>query len=157
MIQWIALRGDSCGLDGVKSSILKMCCEQLNYKFTFIFNLSLFSHSIPLSWKCSEIIPIPKKSKVNEMNDLRPVALTSVTMKCLERLILKELSQVLYNTKGLYSLHIDPKGVLKMPLLFFLDNIYRHIEIPRNYCRILFVDFPQLLILYSHIFCTLNF
>ena len=71
-----------------------MCSEQLTFIYTFIFNLSLSNHAIPLSGKCSEIIPVPKKPKVNEMNDLRPVALTSVPMTFLERLVLKEILKV---------------------------------------------------------------
>ena len=33
------------------------------------------------------IVPVPKKAKVTELNDYRPVLLTSVIMKCFERLV----------------------------------------------------------------------
>lgn len=79
------------GPDGVKSKIIKMCSTQLSPICTDIFNMSLKERIIPLSWKCSEIIPIPRKQSIQNLNDLRPVALTSVLMKCLEKLVLKEL------------------------------------------------------------------
>ena len=37
------------------------------------------------------MIPIPKKTKVESLNDYRPVALTSVIMKVFERLVLTHL------------------------------------------------------------------
>ena len=45
-------------------------------------------------WKQSEIIPVPKKENVTELNDLRPIALTSVVMKCMEKIILRKLRAV---------------------------------------------------------------
>ena len=33
------------------------------------------------------ILHIPKKAKITEINDYRPVALTSVIMKCFERIV----------------------------------------------------------------------
>ena len=43
--------------------------------------------TVPALWKLSTIVPVPKRIHPKEMNDLRPVALTSVPMKCLERVI----------------------------------------------------------------------
>ena len=43
--------------------------------------MAINKHIITFLWKCSKIIPIPKKAKVAKMNDLRPIALTSVVMK----------------------------------------------------------------------------
>ena len=33
----------------------------------------------------SKLVPVPKKSKPDTLNDYRPVALKSVAMKCMER------------------------------------------------------------------------
>ena len=66
---------------------------------------------LPPIWKTSEIIPVPKKPQVKELNDLRPVALTSIVTKCLEKIISKELKNVAAVHKTLCSLHIERKGV----------------------------------------------
>ena len=81
----------SSGPDNLKGKIIKMCSAQLCSLYTFIFNLSIKEHIIPSIWKCSEIIPVPKKDKISEFNDLRRVLLTSIIMKCLEKILLKEL------------------------------------------------------------------
>ena len=49
----------------------------------YIFNLSPFQSC----FKMSTIVPVPKQAKVTELNDDRPIALTSVMMKCFERLV----------------------------------------------------------------------
>lgn len=42
-------------------------------------------------WETSCLIPAPKKAVVKELNNFRPVALTSHLMKTLERLLLLHL------------------------------------------------------------------
>ena len=113
----------ACGPDGVKTSVLKMCSAQLSDIYTFIFNLSLKCHVIPYSWKCSEIIPVPKKTKIKEMNDLRPVALTSVPMKCLERLVLYELRKVFDRFQDPLQFAYGSKRSVDDAILIFLDNV----------------------------------
>ena len=44
---------------------------------TFIFNLSLHSHSVPTQWKSSIIIPVHKKNNKSLPNNYRPISLTS--------------------------------------------------------------------------------
>ncbi|KAK1804001.1 hypothetical protein P4O66_003762 [Electrophorus voltai] len=69
------------------SSSLKACIDQLAPVFTNIFNLSLMLSIAPSSFKRSTIIPVPKKPRPSGPNDYRPVALTSVMMKCFEKLV----------------------------------------------------------------------
>jgi hypothetical protein len=47
-----------------------------------IFNLSVFRSAVPICFKMSTIVPVPKKAKVTELNDYHTTALTSVIMKC---------------------------------------------------------------------------
>ena len=77
----------TAGPDGISSHILRACTDQLAGVFMDIFNLSLSQSAVSTCFKMSTIVPVPKKSKVTELNDYRPVALTSVIMKCFERLV----------------------------------------------------------------------
>lgn len=78
----------AAGPDGVHPRTLKTCADQLCDVLHYIFSLSLSMSRIPMSWKTSCIVPVPKKTKVYELNDVRPIALTSQIMKCFERTIL---------------------------------------------------------------------
>ncbi len=75
------------GPDGVTPICLKSCADQL----APIFNWSLELCEVPSCFKCSIIIPVPKKPKITGLNAYRPVALTSVAMKSFERLVLSYL------------------------------------------------------------------
>lgn len=83
----------STGPDNINASILKTYSEELAPVWQPIFQHSLDTHTLPTAWKTSHIIPLPKKPCSKECNDFRPVALTSVLMKSLERIISHVLSQ----------------------------------------------------------------
>eukprot|EP00061_Rhincodon_typus_P007941 g30117.t1 len=76
------------GLDGVPGRALRSCADQLAEVFTNIFNLSLPQAEVPMCFKKTTIIPVHKKAHAMCLNDYRPVALTSIIMKCFERLVM---------------------------------------------------------------------
>ncbi len=82
------------GPDCVTPVCLKSCADQLSPIFTKIFKRSLELCEVPLCFKRSTIIPIPKKPKITGPNDYRPVALTSVVMKSFEKLALAHLKDI---------------------------------------------------------------
>ena len=99
--------------------------------------MSLSKCKIPHCFKKSTIIPVPKKSTVSCLNDYRPVALTSVVMKTLERLVLQFLKSV-----------IDPlldqfQFAYRNNRSVGLFHILKHLDSPNTYARILFVDFSS--------------
>ncbi|KAK1804792.1 hypothetical protein P4O66_003637 [Electrophorus voltai] len=75
------------GPDGICRKVLKACADQLASVFTDIFNLSLTLGIVPSSFKRSTIVPVLKKPQPSDLNDYCPVALTSVVMKCFEKLV----------------------------------------------------------------------
>ncbi|KAK3534925.1 hypothetical protein QTP70_002009 [Hemibagrus guttatus] len=75
--------------------MLRECAEQLADVFTDIFNISLSSAVIPTCLKTTTIIHVPKKSPVSCLNDYRPVALTSIIMKCFKRLVMRQIKDLL--------------------------------------------------------------
>ena len=80
----------AAGPDNITPKLLKTCSDQLAGIFTLLFNLSFHQASVPKLWKTSCVVPVPKKKHlINALNDLRPVALTSVLMKIFEKFMLK--------------------------------------------------------------------
>ncbi|KAF0029312.1 hypothetical protein F2P81_018417 [Scophthalmus maximus] len=77
----------AAGLDRISGRVIRTCTDLLAPVFTTIFNISLAQSTVPTCFKMSTIIRVPKKSSPAGMNDYRPVALTSVVMKCFERLV----------------------------------------------------------------------
>ena len=135
----------AAGPDMLSPRVLKSCSRELADIFTYIFNLSFSTQSIPTIWKHSCIIPVPKKPTISCMNDLRPVALTSAVMKICERFVLDHLRSL---TSGI----LDPlqfayaKGrSTEDAVLFMLDKLYSHLENTRASvsARIMYFDFSS--------------
>ena len=87
----MALKPSAPGPDGVHPLVLKSCASCLSKPLTVIFNESLKSGCIPMDWKRPNISPIFKKGCRSEPLNYRPISLTSVVCKLLERIIKKQL------------------------------------------------------------------
>ncbi|KAK3506184.1 hypothetical protein QTP70_000765 [Hemibagrus guttatus] len=72
-----------------------LCLTTADHVFTDIFNISLSSGIVPTCLKTTTIIPMPKKSPVSCPNDYCPVALTPIIMKCFERLVIRQIKDLL--------------------------------------------------------------
>ena len=80
------------GMDGFHPYLLKSCASALTPPFCLIFRQSLREGKLPVSWKQSLIVPIFKKGSRHDPKNYRPVSLTSVPCKSLERVIAKGLN-----------------------------------------------------------------
>ena len=86
---------------------------------------------------------MPSNLEIKINNDYRPVALTAIIMKCLERIV---LSKVLETVKP----HLDPlqfaycaKRGVEDAVLTLLHFIQKHLDKRRCYVRVLMVDFSS--------------
>ena len=74
------------GPDNLSGQLLKTCSDSLLYIIHDIFELSIPTYILyPTSWKVGEIVQVAKKDLPKLDNDLRPVTLTDILSKCLER------------------------------------------------------------------------
>ena len=133
----------SSGPDNIGTNLLKRCADQLCEILCFIFNLSLFNCQVPVHWKTSCIVPVPKKANISTMNDLRPIALTSCIMKVFERCCMSRI-------EPLVSKHLDPlqfayrvnRGV-DDAILHVVNNTVTHLENLNSCVRLMFFDFSS--------------
>ena len=84
----------SMGPDGIHPCLLKSCPSLVEPMF-LIFSRSLDDGVLPAQWKFSEIVPIFKKGSRRDPLNYRPISLTSVCCKSLERLIASALMDYL--------------------------------------------------------------
>ena len=75
------------GPDGIHPRLLFELRELLAEPLTIMFNKSLQEGRIPTEWKVAEVVPIFKKGAREEPNNYRPVSLTPIICKVLERII----------------------------------------------------------------------
>ena len=81
----------SPGPDGVHPMVLKECARVLCEPLHLLFMKSLSSGVVPEDWRRANITPIFKKGSKTDPTNYRPISLTSVVCKLLERLIQKRI------------------------------------------------------------------
>ena len=77
----------SHGVDGIPPKLLMETIEQISIPLARVFNLSLKEGVVPFERKEANIIPLFKKGLKNKSENNKPVSLTLVICKLLERLI----------------------------------------------------------------------
>ena len=83
-------KSKAMGPDEISPWILKECAEELCQPIFMIFTNSLQQGKLPKIWKKANITPLFKKGNKSNPLNYRPVSLTSVVCKVLEKLIREE-------------------------------------------------------------------
>ena len=91
-------------------------------------------------WKKSTICPVPKNNRPKQLNDYRPVALTSVATKCFERIILPRLLNCTQPCMDPFQFAYKKNRGTDEATLTLLQQAYHHLENPGSFVGILFID-----------------
>ena len=134
----------SPGVDGIPPKLLMETVEQISIPLARVFNLSLKEGVVPFEWKEANIIPLFRKGSRNKSENYRPVSLTSVICKLLERLIKDHMVDFLVKHKLLNS---SQHGFLKARscltnMLCFLEEITKWIDVGSP-VDIIYLDFQK--------------
>ena len=101
----------SCGPDKVHPYLLKNLSEEMSIPLTIIFNISLSTGEVPRIWKEGIVTALFKKGNKALPSNYRPITLTSVVCKLLEKLITQKIHQHLIanNLENKYQHGFTPK------------------------------------------------
>ena len=92
------------GVDGVSPKILKELTSSISSPLTKLFNLSLRLQQLPDVWMEALITPIFKnKGSAQDITNYRPISITSVICKVLEKIIFKHLYNFALDNEILYK------------------------------------------------------
>ena len=133
----------AAGPDNISPCLLKLFADQLSGVFTDIFNVSLSQCKLTHCFKKSTIIPVPKKCTASCLNDYRPVALTFVVIKTLERLVLQFLKSIIDPLLDQFKFAYRNNRSVGDAVALGLCYVLQHLDNPNTYARILFVDFSS--------------
>ncbi|KAK3539837.1 hypothetical protein QTP70_013422 [Hemibagrus guttatus] len=93
--------------------------------------------------KTTTIIPMPKKSPVSCLNDYRPIAITPIIMKCFERLIMRQIKDLLPPSLDPMQFAYLPNHSLDDAISTTLHLSLTPLENKDTYVRMLFIDFSS--------------
>ena len=114
--------GKSPGLDRLCAENCKYSCDRLYFMLSLLYNACLLHGYLPKEVLDTIICPIikDKKGSVNSMDNYRPIAITSVSSKILELLILQKCQEFLCTTDnqfGFKNKHSTDMGVFMLKQL----------------------------------------
>ncbi|KAK7105260.1 hypothetical protein V1264_016666 [Littorina saxatilis] len=81
------------GPDGISPFILKQLADVLAYPISKIFTLSMDEGVLPEDWRTANVSPIFKKGSKQEPGNYRPVSLTCILCKVMEKLVRSSITQ----------------------------------------------------------------
>lgn len=103
--------GKAPGPDGFSSTLVKNLKMAILKPLTIIFNKSLTTGDIPKLWKLAKVIPIFKKGSKGDPSNYRPVSLTCIFCKLLEKIIREKI-----------TLHLTQQNLLNKSQHGFMEN-----------------------------------
>ena len=75
----------------ISGAVLKKCskalCQPLSLTFQLIYNTGL----IPHQWKLANVVPVFKKGDNKDVSNYRPISLTCLTAKVMERIVYEKI------------------------------------------------------------------
>ena len=77
----------SSAISTVSTKILKDAFQALVQQLTFLFNLSIFTCTFPIKWKCANVTPLFKAGDPTDVHNYRPISQLPTPSKILEHLI----------------------------------------------------------------------
>ena len=84
------LKTTATGLDSIPSWFLRLGAPVFAAPIAQLFNQSVAEGTVPRQWRTAIIKPIPKVSKPTQPGDYRPISVTSVLSRTLERAIVRK-------------------------------------------------------------------
>ncbi|TWW54783.1 hypothetical protein D4764_0220080 [Takifugu flavidus] len=133
----------AAGPDGISPRVLKNCPRQLCGILQHLFNQSLHLQRIPVLWKTSCLVPVPKKTHPVAPSDYRPIALTSHIMKVMERLVLSHLRPLVSPFQDPLQFAYQPKVGVDDAVIYLLQRAYSSLDRLNTTVRVMFFDFSS--------------
>ena len=92
----------ACGPDLLPARLLKEGADEISHSLSKVFNLSLSKGVLPQDWTSAHIVPVHKKNDKSDPSNYRPISLTSIVIKVLEKLVHRKVIFAL-ESQGLLS------------------------------------------------------
>jgi len=140
-----SLREDKTpGIDELHPKFLKEVRNEIGATLSQIFNESIETGEMPRDWKDAIITPLFKKGSRSDTSNYRPVSLTCIICKILEKIIKSNIVEHLIKNEIINdSQHGFMKGRSCLSnLLDFFEEVYENLD-KNNSVDIIYLDFAK--------------
>ncbi|KAF1528233.1 hypothetical protein FQV19_0007123, partial [Eudyptula minor] len=141
----------SMGPDGIHPRVLRELVEELAKPLSIIYQQSWLTGEVPDDWRLANVTPIYKKGQKEDPGNYRPVSLTSVPGKIMERFILRELTRYERDNQGIRpSQHRFMRGRSCLTnVISFYDQVTRLVDEGKA-VEVVYLDFSKAFDTVSH-------
>ena len=141
------VRGSSIGPDGIPSWLLSSMAHLLSLPVTYLFQCSLTYSFVPPQWLSSCITPVPKVSRPSCESDFRPISITSVLCRLLEKHVVRRyfypiLTNPRDNDSFLDQYAFRPTGSTTSAIIALVHHLTDMLK-NEPYVRLISLDFSR--------------
>ena len=132
------------GPDGITPRLLQELADEVAVPLSCIFTKSMTEGIVPGDWKTAHVTPIFKKGQKSSPTNYRPVSLTSVPGKIMEKVVKESLmSHLKRNNLIRKSQHgFMPNKSCATNLLVFLETVTKAVDEGKN-VDVIYLDFAK--------------
>ena len=141
------IRNSAAGPDGLPAWFLRLSAPIFAEPLAWLFNLSISSGIVPRQWKNASITPVAKVSCPVESADYRPISVTSILSRCMEKELVTRFLYPTMNKDDLKSFLVDqyafrPTGSTTAALTAILQAATEMLK-TEPYVRLIALDFSK--------------
>jgi hypothetical protein len=131
------------GLDGVPAWFFRHCSVELADLVASLFNQSLLTGCVPVSWLRAIVSPVPKINKPSVLTDFRPISVTPILSRLLENIVVKKYLQPCLSSDLIRDQYAyKPTGSTSCALVDMMHFVTKQLE-SCKYVRCLMVDLSK--------------
>ena len=94
-----SIKSNAVGLDNIPIKFLKIIFPFIINQLDHLFNFIILTGVFPDEWKVSKTIPIPKKSSLNLLSNLRPISILPALSKVFEIIAKNQMLRFIESNK----------------------------------------------------------
>ena len=135
----------ACGPDGITTRVIKELRDEVAEPLTILFQQSMEKGKIPDDWREANVTPIYKlKGKKSDPGNYRPVSLTNVVCKMMERVVKEELMKHVETNRLLCNAQhgFRAKRSPQTNLIEFMNETTKWLDAGASF-DILYLDFSK--------------
>jgi len=145
-----SVKKTSPGHDCIPYWVFKHCAIELTPVVTLLFNIILQTGTPPSSWKTALVTPIPKTAAVKTFSDLRPISVTPILSRLVEKLVVrKHIIPALPSDLIADQFAYRPTGSTTSALISVIHSVTQKLE-SCTYVRCLLVDYSKAFDMINH-------
>ena len=150
MVILAKLTKTASGSGGIPYWLYRECASELSYVLSKLINFSINKGEMPEKWKQAIITQVPKTAPVFIVSDLRPISVTPVLSRLVERLVVHDYLIPYIPPENLCDQYAYFTGSTTCAIINITDTVGRMLENNR-YVRCLLLDFSKAFYTVDHL------